>query len=195
MSVVRLIWKMQGSRQKKEKEKEKSPQSAAFTWQWRLAADQSSCWRCGAALSLFFRRNRRWTRRWTEDGPPRWHKTPVTHTQTGRERWFYQHVVSMLQTASALVRVWMMLGTHLNQDSPAQFGFDQRLGHPASGVGGGAVDLREVFARESSAAVSSPPSICVYNDLPARHTSITLLGERKGGRSPKRSGGLELIFG
>lgn len=30
---------------------------------------------------------------------------------------------------------------HLNQDSPAQLGFDQRLGHPASSVGSRAVDL------------------------------------------------------
>lgn len=45
---------------------------------------------------------------------------------------------------------WGMVGSdlkytwlhpHLHQNSPAQFGFDQRFGHPAGGVGGGAVHL------------------------------------------------------
>lgn len=68
----------------------------------------------------------------------------------------------------------MKLHPHLNQNSPTQVGFDQRLGHPPGSVGSGAVDLGEVFARECSTAVSAPPSICVYDDLPACHTSITL---------------------
>lgn len=63
---------------------------------------------------------------------------------------------------------------HLNQYSPAELGFDQRLGHPASSVGSRTVHLGEVLPRESSATMGAPTSIRVYDDLPPCHPSITL---------------------
>lgn len=69
---------------------------------------------------------------------------------------------------------------HLDQNSPAQLGFDQRLGHPAGGVGRRTVHFGEVFAGECSTAVSPPTSVRVHDDLPARHTSITLWVEQSG---------------
>lgn len=73
---------------------------------------------------------------------------------------------------------WGKLYPHLNQNSPAQFGFNQRLGHPASSIGSRAINLWEVFARESSSTVSPPTTVCVHNNLPARYTCITLFGEK-----------------
>lgn len=90
----------------------------------------------------------------------------------------YQHVFE--QTQLMYTKHSASLRAHLNQNSPAQLSFDQRLGHPAGGIGSGTVHLGEVFAREGSATVSSPPSVRVDNDLPARHTSIALLVEQFG---------------
>lgn len=74
---------------------------------------------------------------------------------------------------------YMKLHPHLHQNSPAQFGLDQRFGHPAGSVGSGAVHLWEVFAGESSTSVSSPPSVCVDDDLPARDSGVTLVHNKK----------------
>lgn len=154
-------------------------QNGKFTWQWHLAVDQSSCWQSGATLTLFSSKNRKWTQRWREAWPLRWHRTPV---RGGHRR--DKHALS---PCSCILKVWLDLNwsgqgcmhPHLHQNSPAQFGFDQRFGYPAGSIGGGAVHLWEVFAGESPASVSSPASVRVDDDFPACNSSVTLFNKKK----------------
>lgn len=69
---------------------------------------------------------------------------------------------------------------HLNQHPPAQFGLDQGLGHPAGSIGSRAIHLGEIFTRESSPTMGPPASVRINDDLPTRHSSITLAEEEEG---------------
>jgi len=60
----------------------------------------------------------------------------------------------------------------LNQDALAEAGLDERLGDPASGVGGGTIHLGEVLARESAATVGTPSSVSVDDDLTSSQTGV-----------------------
>lgn len=64
---------------------------------------------------------------------------------------------------------------HLDEGSPAQPGFDQRLGNPASCVSSGSIHFGVVFSRESPTSMSTPSSIGVHNDFTPCESCITLL--------------------
>lgn len=96
----------------------------------------------------------------------------------------WKHIQTFSITSTFCLSEWIiahMYEAHLDQNSSAQFGFDQRLGHPASSVRCRPVHLREVFTRESSSTMSAPAPVCVHDDLPARYTSVTLMPTRGGG--------------
>jgi hypothetical protein len=57
---------------------------------------------------------------------------------------------------------------HLNFAAVGQAGGHHVLGHPARRVGGAAVDLRRVLAREGAAAVTAHAAVGVDDDLAAR---------------------------
>jgi hypothetical protein len=63
---------------------------------------------------------------------------------------------------------------HLHQDAVDQTGSDQRLGDPARSIGARAVDLAGVLAREATASVGTPTTVCVDDDLATSETGITL---------------------
>jgi len=62
----------------------------------------------------------------------------------------------------------------LNKGTAGETGRNERLGNPAADVGSGAVDLREVLARESATTVGTPAAVGVDNDLAAGQTGISL---------------------
>ena len=61
----------------------------------------------------------------------------------------------------------------LDQDALAESGLDERLGDPASGVGGGPIHLGEVLAGEGAATVGAPSAVRVHDDLTARQSGVT----------------------
>jgi len=61
----------------------------------------------------------------------------------------------------------------LDQDALAESGLDERLGDPASGVGGGAIHLGEVLAGEGAASVGAPSAVRVHDDLTAGQSGVT----------------------
>ena len=62
----------------------------------------------------------------------------------------------------------------LHERALAQARLDDRLGHPAARVGGRAVDLGRVLAREGAAAVGAPAAVGVDDDLAAGEAGIAL---------------------
>jgi len=62
---------------------------------------------------------------------------------------------------------------NLDQDALAKSGLDQRLGDPAGGVGGGAIDLSEILAREGATTMSTPASVRVDDDLSSGQSGVT----------------------
>jgi len=61
----------------------------------------------------------------------------------------------------------------LDQDALAESGLDERLGDPASGVGGGPIHLGEVLAGEGAASVGAPSAVRVHDDLTAGQSGVT----------------------
>ena len=61
---------------------------------------------------------------------------------------------------------------HLDLATLRRTGGDDVLGHPASGVGGRAVDLRRVLAREGTAAVAGHAAVGVDDDLAAGEPAV-----------------------
>ncbi len=64
---------------------------------------------------------------------------------------------------------------HLDEHSPAQPRFDQRLGDPASCISSGSIHFGVIFSGESSASVPTPSSICVHDDFTPCESCITLV--------------------
>ncbi|ETV94787.1 hypothetical protein H310_11742 [Aphanomyces invadans] len=62
----------------------------------------------------------------------------------------------------------------LHNDALGQTMVDQRLGNPASGVGGRTIDLGRVLAGESTATVGTPTAVGINDDLATGQTSITV---------------------
>ena len=60
----------------------------------------------------------------------------------------------------------------LDLAAPGGAGGDHVLGHPAGGVGGGAVDLGRVLAREGAAAVAGHAAVGVDDDLAAGEAGV-----------------------
>lgn len=66
------------------------------------------------------------------------------------------------------------MGQYLHHAAAAEAGAHEGLGHPARGVGGGAVHFGEVLAREGAAAVRAPPAVRVHDDLAPRQPRVRL---------------------
>ena len=64
---------------------------------------------------------------------------------------------------------------HLNEGSPAQSGFDQRLGDPASGVRSGPIHFGVIFPGEGSSSVATPASIRIHDDFTPCESCVTLV--------------------
>lgn len=64
--------------------------------------------------------------------------------------------------------------TDLNQATATDSRFDQRFGDPASSIGSRSIDFCEIFTWEGTAAMSTPSSVGINNDLASSQTSITL---------------------
>lgn len=75
----------------------------------------------------------------------------------------------------------------LDKCTAGQLGVYERLGDPAREVGGGAIDLGVVLARESTTTVGSPAAVGVDDDLTASEASITLWST-----DDEEAGGLDL---
>ena len=89
------------------------------------------------------------------------------------------HVQAALLAAVSLHKQGQGLGhadgvRQLHQAACAQTAVDHRLGHLTADVGSRAVDLGGVLAREGTAAMGSPASIGVNDDLPAGKTCVAL---------------------
>ena len=76
----------------------------------------------------------------------------------------------------------------LNEGAASEASGDEGLGDPATDIGGRAVDLGEVLAREGTATVSTPATVGVNDDLPAGQTGITL-----GATNDEEARGLDLL--
>lgn len=63
---------------------------------------------------------------------------------------------------------------YLHHAAAAEARLDERLGDPARGVGGRAVHLGEVLAREGAAAVRAPAAVRVHDDLATRQPRVRL---------------------
>jgi len=61
----------------------------------------------------------------------------------------------------------------LDQNAFAEAGLDERLGDPAGGVSGAAVDLGKVLAGEGAAAVGAPSAVRVDDDLAAGQAGVS----------------------
>lgn len=75
----------------------------------------------------------------------------------------------------------------LDEGTTGQAGGNERLGDPAGKVGGRAVDLGEVLAREGTTTVSTPATIGVDDDLASGQAGVTL-----GATNDEEAGGLDL---
>ena len=75
----------------------------------------------------------------------------------------------------------------LHQGAAGQLGGNQRLGDPAAKIGGRAVDLGEVLAREGTATVGTPAAVRVDDDLAARQAGVAL-----GAADDEEARGLDL---
>jgi hypothetical protein len=62
----------------------------------------------------------------------------------------------------------------LDEGTTGEAGSDERLGDPATDVGGGTIDLGEILAGEGTTTVGTPTTVGVDNDLAASETGITL---------------------
>jgi hypothetical protein len=78
----------------------------------------------------------------------------------------------------------------LHESAAGEAGSDDRLGDPATQVGGRAVDLGEVLAREGTTTVGTPATVGVDDDLAAGETGITL-----GATDDEETRGLDLAEG
>ncbi len=61
---------------------------------------------------------------------------------------------------------------------PCEAGFDDVLGHPAGGVGTGAIHLRRVLAREGASTVRGGPAVGVDDDLAPGEPRVALAARR-----------------
>jgi len=76
----------------------------------------------------------------------------------------------------------------LDQSTAGKTGSDEGLGDPAADVGGRAIDLGEILARESTTTVSAPSTVGVDDDLATSQTGITLRAT-----DDKEARGLDLV--
>src|SRR5699024_3191873 len=60
----------------------------------------------------------------------------------------------------------------LNLTALRQAGSHDVLGHPAGGIGGGAVHLGGVLAGEGAAAVTAVAAVGIHNDFPASEAAV-----------------------
>src|SRR5215210_3837041 len=83
---------------------------------------------------------------------------------------------------------------HLNFATPGQLGFNDVLGHPACGIGCGAIHLRRILAAEGTATVPSHPAVGVDDDLPAGETGVSMRtpDDEAPGRVDEKLGALVL---
>ena len=63
---------------------------------------------------------------------------------------------------------------HLHLAAAGQPGLDDVLGHPAGGVGGGAVHLGGILAAEGTAAVTGHAAVGIHDDLAAGEPGVAV---------------------
>lgn len=76
----------------------------------------------------------------------------------------------------------------LDEGAAGEAGGDEGLGDPAADVGGGAIDLGEILAGESTTTVGTPAAVGVDDDLAASETGIALRTT-----DDEEAGGLDLV--
>jgi hypothetical protein len=78
----------------------------------------------------------------------------------------------------------------LDKGATGELGSDERLGNPASEVGGGTVDLGVVLSGEGTTTVGSPATVRVDDDLAASKTGVAL-----GTTDDEEARGLDVVDG
>ena len=78
----------------------------------------------------------------------------------------------------------------LDESALGEAGGNQGLGGPASGVGGGAIDLGIVLAGEGTTTVGAPAAISIDNDLATGQTGVAV-----GTADDETAGGVDVVDG